>query len=221
MLEILSKAELFSGIEKDDISSLLDCLSAQVRSYEKGEFIFLAGKSRPLIGIVISGRAEIIKENACGGKTVIGEIRPPDMFGETFALTEKDTVGVSALAKGITTVLFFDVKRIVRTCCSACAHHSQLILNLLNIVARKNTELNRKLYYISHRTIRGRLLAYFEDMAENSGSPEFTIPFSKSCLADYLCMDRSAMARELREMKKDGLVDFHKNTFRLLYRIRQ
>ncbi len=34
-------------------------------------------------------------------------------------------------------------------------------------------------------------------------------------MADYLCIDRSALTRELNNMKKDGLLDFDKNTFHL------
>ncbi len=39
------------------------------------------------------------------------------------------------------------------------------------------------------------------------------IPFNRQQLADYLCIDRSAMSNELSKMKKEGLIDYKKNTF--------
>ena len=36
---------------------------------------------------------------------------------------------------------------------------------------------------------------------------------SKQQLADYLCVDRSALSSELNRMKKDGLIDFDHDNF--------
>jgi CRP-like cAMP-binding protein len=216
LLKVLKRTELFRGIGDDDLRSLLDCLSARVQTYEKGEYIFLAGETKPLLGIVLSGNSVIVRENFNGGKTVIGRAGPPELFGETFACMGLKTVGVSVIAESRSEILFLDLKSVVGTCENACERHRLLISNLLKIIAEKNAALNKKIYYMSHRTIRERLLAYFEDMAESSGSRSFTVPFGRSALADYLCADRSAMSRELGKMKKEGLIGTDKNTVTLL-----
>lgn len=215
MLEVLKRTDLFRGIAESELNPLLDCLSARAENYEKGSFIFLAGESIPRLGIVLSGSAEIVKENFYGGKTVLGTAKPSDLFGETFACMGLGAVGVSVIAQTRTEILFLDVKKVVGTCGNACAHHQRLILNLLKIIAEKNTALNNKIYYMSHRSIRERLEAYFEDMAEAAGSLKFVLPFNRSSLADYLCVDRSAMSRELGKMKKEGLIGIEKNTVTL------
>ena len=38
-------------------------------------------------------------------------------------------------------------------------------------------------------------------------------------MADYLGADRSALSAELSRMKKEGLIDYQKNSFRLLKRV--
>ena len=53
------------------------------------------------------------------------------------------------------------------------------------------------------------------EQAEQNGSGSFSIPFNKRELAEYLCMDRSAMLRELGKMKTEGAVSYDKNTFRV------
>ena len=42
---------------------------------------------------------------------------------------------------------------------------------------------------------------------------EFDIPFSLQQLADYLAVERSGLSLELGKLKKEGLLDFHKNHF--------
>ena len=51
--------------------------------------------------------------------------------------------------------------------------------------------------------------------AEAAGSRTFTVPMSRTALAEYLCADRSAMTRELAHMKAEGLIDYDKRQFTL------
>ena len=66
------------------------------------------------------------------------------------------------------------------------------------------------------KTLRSKILAYLEQEARNQGSRQFTIPFNRTDLANYLDADRSALTRELARMKEEGLVDYNKNTFAIL-----
>ena len=43
----------------------------------------------------------------------------------------------------------------------------------------------------------------------------FEVPFDREDMASYLGCDRSALSRELAKMKNEGLIDYHKNTFRI------
>lgn len=57
------------------------------------------------------------------------------------------------------------------------------------------------------------LSAIFSAEAQRIGKYEFEIPFSRQQLADYLAVERSGLSVELGKMRKDGLLDFHKNHF--------
>ena len=76
--------------------------------------------------------------------------------------------------------------------------------------------MSKKLQHISQRSTREKLLAYLADEAKKTGGKEFTIPFNRQELADYLCVDRSAMSTELWKLKREGIIGFQKNKFRLL-----
>lgn len=215
MLNILKKTDLFRDMTGDEILSMLQCLNSTTKSYQKDEFIFLAGETKPAVGIVLSGGAQVIKENIQGDRLILKKLGAGDMFGETYAGMDIETVPVSVVAAQETQVVLFELKYILNTCKSACAFHQTLILNLMKNIAKKSAMLNEQMSYLSHKTIRGRLEAFLYGQADKNGSYTFTIPFNKRELAEYLCMDRSAMLRELGKMKTEGVVSYDKNTFRV------
>ena len=98
----------------------------------------------------------------------------------------------------------------------ACVFHHQLIENMVTIIAQKNRDLIRKVEVVSKRSIREKLLAYLSIQAQAQQSRYFEIPLGRVELAEYLCVDRSALTRELVKMKADGLIDYDKNCFRIL-----
>lgn len=216
MIGILKKHRLFEGISESEIYGILKCLKSHTKIYPKSDFIYLNGESIPSIAILISGEAQVKKENILGDSMIIGTLSKGDMFGESFACMSMKTIPVTVLALEKCEVLFMDVFNIINICTNACSFHRLLISNLLKIIAQKNVLLNQKMSYITHKTIRNKLEAYFYDMIEKSGSYTFTIPYNRNELADYLCADRSAISRELSKMKSEGIIDFNKNVFHWL-----
>ena len=215
MIDVLKKSKLFLGLKESEITSVLKCLGSRSQKYFKGEYIFLAGESKPAVGIIISGKAQVSKENMLGDSMIIGFLQTADMFGETFAYMGKKIMPITVVASETSEVLWLDLNCIIHTCQNACAFHQQLISNLLKVFADKNAFLNQKMYYITHKTIRSRLEAYFYDIMEQNGSSDFVVPLNRNELSDYLCIDRSAMCRELSHMKKDGILDYKGQNFHL------
>ena len=108
--------------------------------------------------------------------------------------------------------------------CAAACHEgaiamvgrkAQLIRNLLACVAQKNLRLAQKITHTAPKTIRGRVLSYLSAESIRRGKRSFQIPFSRQQLADYLCVERSALSAELGKMQRDGLIEFRKNAFSL------
>ena len=98
-------------------------------------------------------------------------------------------------------------RRMMTVCSSACGFHNRLVKNLLQLVSRKNLMLNEKIRYMSQKTTREKLLAYLADQAKLAGSSDFTIPFDRQALADYLGVERSAMAAEISKLRRDGIIE--------------
>ena len=74
----------------------------------------------------------------------------------------------------------------------------------------------QKFQLLSRRRTRERLLAYLSMLAMESGSPSFSVPFSRQEMADYLCVERSAMCTELSKLQREGMLRFKGKEFELL-----
>ena len=215
-LEILRTCPLFDHIEENDLGAMLACLGAKPRSFRKNDTIFLEGDSIRQLGIVLSGAVQIVKNDFFGNRSIVASIGPGQLFGESFACANVPVLPVSVVASENSEVLLIDCCRITRSCSNACAFHSQMILNLLQVVAQKNLLFNRKVEILSQRSTREKLMTYLLEEAKRSHSREFTIPFDRQALADYLGVERSALSAEISKLKKEGILDSERSRFRLL-----
>lgn len=211
----LSKTRMFAGTKPEEIEAMLGCLGGYVRSYEKGEYIYHMGQKANALGLVLSGEVRIESGDVWGNVSIMGEVTPGFVFAETYAALPDEPLMVDVIAAKDTRVLFLSAACVMTTCSHACAHHSAVSRNLLNIFAHKNMNLSRRIFYVAPKTIRGKLLSYLSGQAQRAGSNEFDIPFNRQQLADYLGVDRSAMSTELGKMQKEGLLETHRSHFAL------
>lgn len=216
MMQSIKHNPLFAKIENEQLESLLCCLGAKNRTYKKDTFIFRVDERATVAGLVLSGGVNIIQEDFWGNRTILAHRGAGDLFGEAFSCAEVELLPVSAVTTGVSEIMLIDYRKIITVCPTPCVFHSQLIFNMLRILAANNIMLTRKIEHISKRTTREKLLAFLSSQAVQAKSNTVQIPFNRQELADYLCVERSALSRELSEMKKAGLLDFEKNKFIIL-----
>ena len=216
MTQIIKNCPLFAGITDEQLESLFSCLAAKKEFYKKDDFIFRVEDRAVLVGVVLSGGANVIQEDFWGNRTILTHVAPGELFGESFSCAEAERLPVSVIATEASEIMFIDYRKIVTVCSSACVFHSRLISNMLKILAGKNIMLTRKMEFISKRTTREKLLAFLSAQAMQTKKNEVFIPFNRQELADFLCVERSALSREMSYMKKEGVLDYDKNRFTLL-----
>lgn len=215
-IPVLKRTKLFSGVGEEDIASLLSCLGARKKEYKKGEYILREGEHISDIFILVEGKIHIQKDDYWGNRSILSVISLGEMFGEGYAAPESGALLNDVVAVEDSSVIFFDVKRILTTCSSACRFHNMIVQNMFFVVSDKNRKLVQKLGHMSGRTTRAKLISYLSEEAKRQGSSAFTVPFNRQQLADYLCVDRSAMSNELCKMRDEGMIKFEKSRFELL-----
>ena len=215
-IEILKHTQLFSGVGDDDISAMLNCLQAKIRTFQKGDYVFREGEHIDHITVLLDGKLLIQHDDFWGNRNIVHVIRVGEMFGEAYAAPESGVLLNDVIAEEDSTIIVFDVKRILTVCSSACRFHSMVVQNLLFSISEKNRKLLQKIGHMSKRSTRTKLLSYLSEEAKRHNSRHFSIPFTRQQLADFLCVDRSAMSNELCKMRDEGLLIFDKNEFTLL-----
>ena len=218
MNDILSKVDspLFDGIRPEDRKLMLGCIGYHIGTFRKGDIVAFEAENIRHLGIVLCGAVDMVKEDLWGNRTMLVRTRRGEVFGETFACGSDSLSTVTFLVSEDAQILFLPFDRVMHSCSMACQFHHRLVMNTVRIIANKNRDLMRKVEVVSKRSIREKLLAYLSIQAQALGSRYFEIPLGRIELAEYLCVDRSALTRELAKMKEEGLIDFDRNCFRML-----
>lgn len=213
-ISILSQSLLFQGVNPEDLPLLISCLQAKKVTYPKDYTIIEEGDLLDELGLILSGSVTLERHDFWGNRTLVAKLGTGDIFAETVASIAEGSV-VSVIAAEKSEVLFMGVQKIITTCSRSCVFHHIIVENMVKLLAQKNLTLMQKMNHITKRSTREKLLSFLSEQARIQGKNTFTIPFDRQQLADYLCIDRSAMSSELSRMKKEGLIAYERNIFSL------
>lgn len=192
------------------------CDKAQIKEFDKNEIITTYIVNRNMLFILLEGSADLLRYDFNGNQTIVEKFNQHAVFGEIFyKININNELFVKAREK--CKILMFNYDIFEKKCKKNCKFHEELLIGLPNLVLTKVSNLNLRIELLSQKTIRDKILSYFRILSENSFSKTFTIPFSLTDLADYLSVDRSAMMREIKALKEDGIIKkLDKNRFTLL-----
>ena len=203
----LKKSPLFQDIGYENYQQMLDCFQAVQKSYRPDDVIYdFSGPGGNSVGVVERGEAALIRIDQEGVATVLEELGPGGAFGKSLAFSTSAQDSLQVICRTACDVVYIDYPHILKRCEHACTHHSLLVQNMLRLISDKAQALSERVDVLSRRSIREKLLCYFHQLAEKAGSDTFQLPFSLSMLADYIATDRSAMMRELKRMKEEGIL---------------
>ena len=212
----LSICPLFSKIDAADLEKMLTCLGARKLGYDKKEEILAEGTQPRDVAILLSGRAQTVRIDYMGNRSILSESEPGELICVEYACTETDALPVSVVAVEPCVVMFIDCSHILHTCHNGCGFHHRLIFNLMMGLAEGNITMHKKVEVTARRTTRERLLTYLSIMAKEQGANVFDIPFNRQELADYLEVDRSGLSVEIGKLVKEGVIFCRKERFEIL-----
>lgn len=206
---------LFHGIAAEDLGELMLQLNAHRRKLSKGEAFLRAGEKADKFGVVLSGTLVVASYGVDGRRTIVHDIGTMQPVALAQAFSPEHTMRVGVEADGEATVLVLRVDRIISPQEHATRAHLRLTYNLMSSLAAKTLELSHKLAIVSHRSTADRLLAFLRGVAHDQGTNEFDIPFDRQQLADFLCVERSALSAEIGRLTRLGVLTSRKRHFSL------
>lgn len=211
----LKKIELFDGISEDELKSILACLQPSIKKYEKSDIIVIEKEDMIGLGIILEGEIEISKDTLSGDRVIMSRLKKGDIFGEVSAFSTLRWVA-TVTAYSNCTILFLPSQKIIGICSRVCEGHKRLIQNMLQIVAKKALVLNNKVNILSLKNIRKKICSYLLQQYKINNTLIFNIPLKRQELAEYILVTRPSLSRELMKMKNEKIIDYHKNTFKIL-----
>ena len=207
---------LFQGLEREEISEVLQRFHALIKHFPKSDYIYLAGDCVENLCVVLEGTVQMIKEDIWGEKSIIANLGAGSVFAENFLGKLGDRSVVSYFVASDSEILMLPLGRALYDVSAPSKASQRLMCNIVSVLADNNTRLIEKTEILCKKTLRSKILAYLEQEARNNACRQITIPFNRTDLANYLDADRSALTRELARMREEGLVDYNKNTFAIL-----
>lgn len=201
----MAKITLFTDILPEEQERMRVCFQAKEMCFRNNETILEYASSMNQIGVILYGRAVLYYCDEEGNQYLIDELKKDAVFGEPFLLPA-DSQNYYVRAEEETGVLFIQYEHVIKRCENACRHHSQMVSNLLQMIALQSRQQVQRIFVLSRTTTRKKLLAYLESLSEELHSRKIRIPMSYTELAQYLSVDRSAMTREMKSLENEGML---------------
>ena len=205
-MENISKNALFQNVSVESIEKMMPCFDMKKRSFSEKDIIPTIEGKNEYICLLLEGAVSVSRISIDGSLDLLEYLEDTGVFGDAFAFSNREDEFITVCEKDCS-VLFIEKGQITKRCSNACQHHTQVVENMLQLMSNKVVHLTEKVDILSHRSIRGKLMSYFRIQSTKQGNLAFELPFSLLKLANYLCIDRSAMMRELKKMKDDEMIE--------------
>ena len=203
-------------MSNEEIISILNCLKSKKIKYKIGEIIFIDSQELKSFGMIIKGEVQVIKEDLIGNKNILVNLYEGQSFGDAPIFSGTNKSEATVIAKTDCEIMLIDGENIISENLKTCDLHLKLLQNIIKSISIKNVILNKKIEVVSKPNIREKLICYLTMESKKNNENNFTIGFSRNELAEYLCSNRSAIHKELCKMRDEGIIDFYRNSFKIL-----
>lgn len=205
----------FDKISKANILKLLRLLEAHTMFFSKDTIISKAFIDKKTIGIIKEGYIVVVRNSYDGNDTLVEELFENEVIASSISYV--DSSEYEMIAKEDTQIILFDEDTLMNVEETSKTYYNQFIKNLFLILSEKNKTKNERIQIITKKSIRDKLLEYFSINRKKTGSNNIYLPFNYTALSDYLGVNRSALMRELKNLKDEGFIETKSHRIKLLY----
>lgn len=206
---------LLSGIPAEKRGAVLRCLKARTTSFSKDSYLVSHASPASCTRYLIEGAARIIRYDVAGNRSILGTYEKGSVVSSDITPLFYAETGIDIIASENCTTLDFSITQDIEGCACCVKYINQIKGNIINSLAESNLQLMHRLEALSCRSTRDKILTYLEEQSERTGQVVIEIPYNRQELADFLCIERSALSRELGKMQREGIISFDRNRFRL------
>jgi CRP-like cAMP-binding protein len=203
--QLIQDCFLFRGIDEGELRELLYDRESETRSYRRGELIYSCESGKRLLGLVISGECEVVRNRQDGGPIVLNTLGRSDSFGILSVISDNPPP-TAVYASRSCEILFFDdeqIRRFIET-------SPKVSKNLISFLADRIAFLNRRIATFSGNRVEDRLAAYLIAQSRSVGSRSFS--FSHGRCAEQINAGRASVYRAVAALEAEGLISVANKT---------
>ena len=209
-IPVLSK--LFRGIEREEGIALMNEIGASTRNVPAGSIVLHEGTPKRNLGILLDGCLSMRATDSEGRRSMIGFVHPQASFALVFSFASVERHPATVVAEKDSKILVIPVGKILPTPGSPITDvRRRFVENVMSEICETAWRLRARAFILSQRSTPSRLTTYLRMKMRAEGSRDFTIPFDRQGLADFLCVDRSALSAVFGRLAKKGILSYRKN----------
>ena len=207
---------LFNGLTDSEIYEFIQHSRPYYISLYSGQTISLEKQFSNMISVVVSGDVLISSTDSNGNKTYIKTFTEGESSGSLYSILDYSNTLIEIEGKEDSEVILIDPDSLYVTDKKIAVIQQKMLVNLIRSQKGLFNAISERMYCLIQRSIREKILRFLSFCHNSNGSTEFDIPMTREELASYLAVDRAALSRSLGELKREGIIDFHKNHFIIL-----
>lgn len=196
---------VFDGLTDQEYECVFDSIKPREEKVSRGATVYRYSSKEKELAILCDGVANVVKIDADGNLILLERLVKGSIFGNSVSYGEHNDE-ISVTAETECRIVYFKFCDIIVGCNGECGYKHKLLVNIIDVMRRKTAAIGERTEIIGNRTTRDKLLCYFRLLIERSGGKVAKLDMSLTALAEYICADRSAMMRELKRLKDDGLI---------------
>lgn len=207
----------FNGLNMLQKSKLFNLLEVHIYKYKKNQEILPTLGRENVFGIILNGSADIIKIDYDGNETIMEKLPKEGIFNTYMNIINSEENEIIS-REDDTEVLIINYNILLRHDNSKHVYYNIFMNNLFNIINDNFKKMNEKIRILEKKTIRDKLLEFFEIEYKKTYLKTIELPFNLKDLADYIAVNRSAMFRELKNLKEEKFISVKGKRITLLYK---
>ena len=215
-IELLRANPLLEGLDDSEIAAFLHHAAPEYIELEPEQSLTVLPGGTRRISLVLRGGVTVCTVDYSGSKTVLNVMRNPGTLGGMQFMIDKYNIVYEITATEPAQLVMIDPDTVLIAEPSLLHIQHRVLVNTIQAQRGLLVRVSEHLLCLSQKSIRAKLLRYLQLKSEAAQSYEFDIPLSREDLAAYLAVDRASLSRSLGELRREGIIDFRKNHFKIL-----
>ncbi len=195
----VAKVPIFNHLPRSALTAIADM--ADMRTFERGQFIHRAGDASDKLFIVHRGAVKVYRLSDTGKEQLVRILKPGDFAGELalFTASAHDSWAEAMQASEVCTIYQHDVRELL-------LKYPDISLHVLAELSRRLDTSEKQTTTIATASINARLAQYLADLSEAANSTSITLPMSRRHLASFLGTTPETVSRRLGEFEEAGWI---------------